>query len=186
MLIWAKITFSEDNVWFVNCIHVTRLISYTQIVFNVSTLSLIRWLVSNYICVIEVSYLITTVVIISTCWYQYSANFLRNCSSMHIENTCLYQEKETLGVDDNNCAVLSIYCLHTPYNSFLFCYNAYIVCREIWACIKSTSTYKGRVKCGEVAELNICTNSVFNFQIIQHKDSRLCFTRFHTSKAEVM
>ena len=37
---------------------------------------------------------------------------------MHIENTCLYQEKETLGVDDNNCAVLSIYCLHTPYNSF--------------------------------------------------------------------
>ena len=77
-------------------------------------------LVSNCIRVIEVSYLITTVVIISTCWYQYSANFLRNCSSMHIENTCLYQEKETLGVDDNNCAVLSIYCLHTPYNSFLF------------------------------------------------------------------
>ena len=43
---------------------------------------------------------------------------LRNFSSMHIENTCLYQEKETLRVADNMCAVLSIYCLHTPYNSF--------------------------------------------------------------------
>ena len=37
---------------------------------------------------------------------------------MHIENTCLYQEKETLRVDDNTRAVLSINCLHTPYNSF--------------------------------------------------------------------
>ena len=43
---------------------------------------------------------------------------LRNFFSMHIENICLYQEKETLRVADNMCAVLSIYCLHTPYNSF--------------------------------------------------------------------
>ena len=39
---------------------------------------------------------------------------------MHIENTCLYQEKETLRVDDNTRAVLSINCLHTPYNSFFY------------------------------------------------------------------
>jgi len=37
---------------------------------------------------------------------------------MHIENTCLYQEKETLRVNDNTRAVPSINCLHTPYNSF--------------------------------------------------------------------